>query len=123
MEPPRQGEVWLVQFHEGWERPAVVVSRDELNRGTLILVVPCTASDVSKRAAYPNHVLLPEGVAGLSRDSVAQAHLIQPVDVSSFLERLGALDGERLGEVLRSLAWVVDLFDAADLMVAGGDSG
>jgi mRNA-degrading endonuclease toxin of MazEF toxin-antitoxin module len=63
-EPPRQGEVWLVTFQEGWERPAIVVSRKELNRGRLVLVVPCTSSRVEERAKLPNHVLFPRGQGG-----------------------------------------------------------
>ena len=55
---PCQGDVWLVNFHEGWERPAVVVSRDGLSQGRLVLVVPCTSSRVAERARFPNHVLL-----------------------------------------------------------------
>ncbi len=111
----RQGDVWLVHFEEGWERPAVVVSRGELNRGRLILVVPCSSSRVEQRAELPNHVLLPRGVAGLSADSVAQAHLIQPVESSLFTERLGTLAPEQLAQVLLSVAWVIDLFDTAEL--------
>jgi mRNA-degrading endonuclease toxin of MazEF toxin-antitoxin module len=53
-EYPKQGEIWWASFYEGGERPALVVSRNELNRGRLILVVPCTSSQVEERAAYPN---------------------------------------------------------------------
>ncbi len=108
---PRQGELWLVNFQEGWERPAVVVSRQELNRGRLVLVVPCTSSRVAERGRFANHVLLTRGVAGLDTDSVAQAHLIQPVEVSMLLRRLGVLDDEQLAEILLAVAWVLDLFD------------
>ncbi|NQT87954.1 type II toxin-antitoxin system PemK/MazF family toxin [bacterium] len=109
---PRQGDVWLVDFHEGWERPAVVVSRDELNRGRSLLVVPCTSSRVSERVRFANHVHLPQGTGGLAKDSVAQAHLVQPIRTSALLAHMGALDRERLAEVLFALAWVVDLFDS-----------
>jgi mRNA interferase MazF len=108
MAQPRQGEVWLVNFTEGWERPAIVVSRDELNRGTLILVVPCTSQEAELRAAFPNHVLVPRGSGGLMKDSVAQAQLVQPAHVSWFLRRLGAVDGETLPEVIAAIAWVID---------------
>lgn len=110
---PVQGEVWWTYFEEGWERPAVVISRDELNRGRLLLVVPCTSSRVDERVAYRNHVLLPAGTAGLTRDSAAQVHLIQPVETSLLQHRLGALDAERLREILLAIAWTVDLFDIA----------
>ncbi len=108
MAHPRQGEVWLVNFTEGWERPAIVASRDELNRGTLILVVPCTSQEAELRAAFPNHVLIQSGTGGLTKDTVAQAQLVQPAHVSWFLRRLGAVDGDTLSEVLAAIAWVID---------------
>jgi len=111
---PRQGDIWWTVFQEGWERPAVVVSRNELNRGRLVLVVPCTSSRVEERAAYPNNVLLPTGVGGLKRDTVAQAHLVQPIETSLLRERLGRLNDEQLAEVLLALAWVIDLFERAN---------
>jgi len=114
MQELRQGEVWLVHFHEGWERPSIVVSRNQLNRGELILVVPCTSSEVARRRVFPNQVFLPQGEAGLATDSVAQTHLVQPAHVSWFMQRLGALAPEDLGEVLRSIAWVIDFFDTAE---------
>lgn len=110
-QPLRQGDVWLVHLDEGWERPAVIVSRPELNRGNSVLAVPCTSSLVPERAASPNHVLLTKGTAGLTKDSVAQAHLIQPVPLTRLVSRMGALEPERLGEVLLAVAWVIDLFD------------
>jgi len=114
MEPPRQGEVWLVNFIEGWERPAIVVSRNELNRGTLVLVVPCTSQEARERASFPNHVLIPSGLGGLTRDSVAQAQLVQPAHVSWFMQRLGSVDPETLSQVLLSIAWVLDLLSSAE---------
>jgi len=117
-EPLRQGDVWLVHLDEGWERPAIIVSRPELNRGHSVLVVPCTSSRVLERAKSPNHVYLPSGVGGLPKDSVAQAHLIQPAPISRLISRLGALDTERLGEVLLAIAWSIDLFDAAEAVYA-----
>ena len=65
-ERPKQGDVWWASFYEGGERPAIVVSRNELNRGRLVLVVPCTSSRIEQRAAYSNHVLLPPHAGYLS---------------------------------------------------------
>ncbi|MBM4034927.1 MAG: type II toxin-antitoxin system PemK/MazF family toxin [Planctomycetes bacterium] len=108
----RQGDVWLVHFDEGWERPAIIVSRHQLNRGNAVLVVPCTSSLAQERAKSPNHVFLPSGTGGLTRDSVAQAHLIQPVHHARLITQLGALETEHLAEVLLAVAWSIDLFDA-----------
>ena len=112
--PLQQGDVWLTHFDEGWERPAVIVSRAELNRGSTVLVVPCTSSLVAQRSRLPNHVLLPAGVGGLRTDSVAQTHLAQAVDTSLLMVRLGSLSDESLSQILHSIAWVIDLFDAAE---------
>ena len=75
-----QGDVWQVYFAEGDERPGVVVTRNELNNGRWLLVVPCTATRVEERTRYSNNVLLPAGTGGLRKDSIAQVHLIQPIE-------------------------------------------
>ena len=104
-----QGDVWDIAFAEGYERPGVIVTRNELNRGRLVLVVPCTASQVGTRAKHANNVLLPAGAGGLPKASVAQVHLIQPVDREWLIAKRGRLDDEQLGEILQALAWAVDL--------------
>ena len=110
---PKQGEIWWTSFFEGWERPSIVVSRNELNRGRLVLVVPCTSSRVQERSAYPNHVLLPSGTGELTRDTIAQTHLIQPIEVNYLEKKMGILDIEQLAEILLAIAWSIDLFDTA----------
>lgn len=110
---PKQGEIWWTSFQEGWERPAIIVSRNELNRGRFVLVVPCTSSQVEARAQYANHVLLPAGTGGLTNDTIAQTHLIQPIEVATLERKLGALDDEQLAEVLLAIAWTIDFFDMA----------
>jgi mRNA-degrading endonuclease toxin of MazEF toxin-antitoxin module len=107
----RQGEIWLTAFQEGWERPAVIITRNELNRGRLILVVPCTSSRVDERRQLPNHVFLAQGEGGLAGDSVVQCHLIQPVEVTTLLKNIGTLSGAKLAEVMFALAWTTALFD------------
>ena len=107
----RQGEVWRVVFHEAGERPAVIVSRNELNRGSAVLVVPCTSSNVERRRRFPNCVHLPVGTAGLRIESVAQAHRIQPVNPEAFMARLGRLPEDTLKEILVATAWSLRLFE------------
>ena len=107
----RQGEIWLTSFQEGWERPAVVISRNELNKGRLILVAPCTTSRVEERRKLSNHVLLTKGEAGLPDESVVQCHLVQPVEGAMLLKKYGDLPGPKLAEVMLALAWTTALFD------------
>ena len=110
---PKQGEIWWTLFYEGWERPSIVASRNDLNRGRLVLVVPCTSSRVQERATYPNHVLIPSGTGELTRDTIAQTHLIQPIEVSYLERKMGKLNIEQLAEILLAIAWTIDLFDTA----------
>ncbi len=81
------GDVYLADVFEGGTRPVVVVSRGELNRGTLFLVVPITSSRVAERRRYANYVFLPAGAGGLRADSIAVAHLVQPVRSDDLKER------------------------------------
>ena len=111
---PLQGEVWDVVFGEEFgDRPGIIITRNELNRGTLVLVVPCTSSRVDERAGLQNHVFLRAGQAGLEKDCVAQVHLIQPVARQWLTVRRGKLDDEKLSEVLQALVWSVDLYPPA----------
>lgn len=107
----RQGEVWWTSFQEGWERPAVIITRNELNKGRLILVAPCTSSRVDERRRLPNHAFLGKGEAGLTEDSVVQCHLIQPVEVTTLIRKIGTLPSAKLAEVMLALAWTTALFD------------
>jgi len=68
---------------------------------------------VGERSAYSNHVFLPADTGGLTRDTIAQAHLIQPIEVSYLERKMGKLNIEQLAEILLAIAWTIDLFDTA----------
>jgi mRNA interferase MazF len=57
----------------------------EHGRGT-VTVVPLTSNTAN---VYPFHVLLPAGIAGLARDSKAQAEQLRAVSVRRLIERVG----------------------------------
>jgi len=68
---------------------------------------------VQERIVYSNHVFLPAETGELTRDSIAQAHLIQPIEVSYLERKMGKLNIEQLAEILLAIAWTIDLFDTA----------
>jgi len=109
--PVGQGQVWLAELAEGYERPCVVVSRNALNKGRLCLVVPCSSSAVETKTQFPNNVFLKEGAGGLPLDSACLTHLIQPIETRLLRHLYGALAEEDLTRVLHALAWSVDLFE------------
>ena len=108
---PRQGDVWDIRFRaEDGDRPGIIATRNELNKGRIVLVVPCTKSH--KTSAHANIVPI-EATAenGLSVESFAQVHLIQPVDREWFNRQRGRLSDEDLSQVLQALVWAVDFYE------------
>ena len=66
-----------------------------------------------QEATIANQVLFPAGTGELTRDTIAQAHLIQPIEVSYLERKMGKLNIEQLAEILIAIAWTIDLFDTA----------
>lgn len=89
----------------------IIVSREELNRGSLFLCVPVTSSRVEERRKYANYVFLPAGAGGLRDDSVAVAHLVQPVRKDFLRDRWGEVPETTLQRILVAIAWSVGLVD------------
>jgi mRNA interferase MazF len=103
------GEVHLADIFEGGVRPVIVVSREQLNRGSLYLCVPVTSSRVTERRRYANYVFLAAGIGGMREDSVAVAHLVQPVRAQFLRERWGVVPEETLERVLLAIGWSIAL--------------
>lgn len=110
---PRRGEIWLISLgasrpgEPGKNRPAIVVSADEIAAGVddeLLVVVPLSSS----RAPSPLRpdVLPAEGV---DRRSVAVCRGVRAVARTRFLRRIGDVQPETLGRVERALAIVLGL--------------
>jgi mRNA interferase MazF len=82
-------------------RPVVVVSNDNINQlSQLVVVVPLT-----KNVAHlsPSHTLIPKGVARLSVASKAVTEQIKAVDQRRLVKRLGSLPLPILAQVERAL--------------------
>jgi mRNA-degrading endonuclease toxin of MazEF toxin-antitoxin module len=72
-------------------RPVLVVSRDELNRGSSVLAVPFTSQQLDKRASLPWCVTFLRGEAGLDKDCVAKCDQISVIDKTALDFRRGAI--------------------------------
>ncbi len=111
---PRRGEVWLVSLGAGRDgeptknRPAVVISADDLNAdaqaANLIVIVPLSSS----RAASPLRPEIPPN-AGIDRSSRAICRAVRAVARTRLLHRLGSLAPETLGEIERALDLILGL--------------
>lgn len=101
-----QGDVWWAELPEphgsaaGFRRPVVVVQGNALNRSRLGTVVCVPLTSNLAWADAPGNTLLPSKVAGLSRDSVANASQLFALDRRFLSSRVGKLPPKRLEQVL-----------------------
>jgi len=101
-----QGEIWWAELPTpggsvaGFRRPVVVVQSNALNRSRLptVLCVPLTRN--LAWATAPGSTLLSAKVAGLPKDSVANASQLFAVDRTFLAERIGTLAPKRLEQIL-----------------------
>lgn len=109
----QRGEVWLVDFggpigHEqGYQRPAVVISADQLNRShaELIIVLPITTT----RRGLPSHIEIEPGDSGLSHTSYAKTEDIKSVSTRRLIRRLGTVPADRLNRAEHALRLLLGL--------------
>jgi len=109
----RKGEVWLINLDPtvGAEirktRPAVIVSEDAIGVLPLRVIVPLT--DWKDRYAVAPWMIqiLPDGQNGLSKSSAADAFQIRSVSQERFVQCLGALNRDRLRQILRAVQIVI----------------
>jgi mRNA interferase MazF len=101
----RRGDIYLCDFgspigHEqGFQRPALIVSHDELARYGLPVVLPVTRT----KRGYPSHVEL-DGVLPVT--SYVQCEQIRTVSAERMIRPLGSIDDPtlmRVEQILRRL--------------------
>jgi mRNA-degrading endonuclease toxin of MazEF toxin-antitoxin module len=108
---PRPGEIYWALLEGPVRRPVIVVSREELNRGSTLVAVPLTSQGLESRRALPNCVFLRTGQFGLTKDCVAQAEAIAQIHKDELdLESgpIGQLDPETMRSLLKAIAYVAD---------------
>jgi mRNA interferase MazF len=110
---PRRGQIWLISLgaakggEPGKNRPAVIVSADELSTASerdLFVVVPLSAS----RFQSPLRPVVAAST-GVSRSSVAVCTAVRSVSRGRLLRPVGQLDRETLSEVEFALSLVLGL--------------
>ena len=89
-------------------RPVLVISNEEFNQAMPnVTVLPMTST---RRRLYPAEVLLREGEAGQTAESIVMAHQVRTISKRRLGRRLGAiLDPELRGEVQRAIREHLDL--------------
>jgi mRNA interferase MazF len=110
---PRRGEIWLASLgaarkgEPGKNRPAIVISVDEISAGLAdesIVVVPLSSS----RVASPLRPEVSPG-EGVERDSVAVCRGVRAVARKRLLRPVGKANPDTLREVERALGMVLGI--------------
>lgn len=90
-------------------RPAIVVSRDAINRHSPVIVI-CPLTDAAHvPKLYPSDVLVKAPEGGLAKDSVVLTAQVRAIAKSRLLKRLGELTPNTMKQVERALKITLDL--------------
>lgn len=92
-------------------RPVLVISRERINQLLPVVnVIPLTSRKSLTRVIYPNEVLLPTSMAGLTIDSIALCYQIRTLDKSRLEQELGELvDANLRQEILQAVRFQLQL--------------
>lgn len=102
----KQGDIYWVDFGEpagsapGYRHPCVVVQNNLFNRSRINTVVVCALTSSLKRGKSPGNVTLDSGEGNLPKQSVVNVSQIITVDKGDLVEKIGAVSGTRLREIL-----------------------
>lgn len=105
------GELYWADLPNAPRHPALVLSRENLNRGREVLVAMLTSARFEERRHHPNCVPLMAGTAGLTKDCVVQAQAVFAVDRSDLDVAdgpLGILDETIMRDVIHAIGYVLD---------------
>ena len=111
MAPFLRGEIYILSSDAaGKRRPAVVISRDEINGGNQLVMVPFYSAQLDKRRQFSFCVLFTAQETGLDKDCVAKVDQISSIDKTKLdfgRGPIGKLNGKQLQKILQALNYVV----------------
>lgn len=110
----RQGEVYWLSFagvgsEPADRRPAVIVQGDTFNRSAINTTVVAAVTSNVRLGQMPGNVRLRKGEAGLPKPSVVNVSQLRTIDRSRLVDRIGAVNEQRITEILRGVSLVLGL--------------
>lgn len=105
------GEIYMADFEQAGLHPAIVISREDLNRGRYVLAVVCTSARFSVRSTLPNCVPFRAGQFGFTTDCVAQCEnmlSIEKAQLDLAAGPVGVLDELALRDVIKAIGHVIE---------------
>jgi mRNA interferase MazF len=109
-----QGDVFWVDVGEpsgsepGFRHPHVVIQNNVFNRSRISTAVVCALTSNLRRAEAPGNVLLENGEANLSKQSVVNVSQIFTVDKRDLDEKIGTLSHRRVRQILDGVRLVIE---------------
>ena len=86
----------VVGSEQGKSRPVLIISEDDINSLlNIVNIVPLT-SRKQGRIIYPNEVLLPVGIDGLDKESIALCHQIRTIDKTRLSKKYGQITSKEI---------------------------
>jgi mRNA interferase MazF len=110
-----RGDIYRVRLDpiEGSEqagtRPAVIVSRDAINRFSPVIVICPLTSASNVQRLYPSDVLVRAPEGGLKDDSVVLTLQVRAVAKTRLGERLGKLESTTMQAVAQAMRITLDI--------------
>lgn len=106
----KQGEIWLVEFFPkvgseiAKQRPAVIVSADEIGILPLKTVVPITEWSL-QYSSYPWMIKIENNIQnGLSKTSAVDCFQIKNFSHDRFINKIGQLDSDTIYKIHTTIA-------------------
>jgi len=109
-----QGELYWVDLGSSRgavirkSRPVVIVQNDAFNASRIQTVIVCPLTTNLRRASAPGNVLLGEGEAGLTRQSVVNISQILTLDREEIQEKIGKLSAHRIEEIVKGIKLAIE---------------
>ncbi|MGL4550071.1 MAG: type II toxin-antitoxin system PemK/MazF family toxin [Gemmataceae bacterium] len=106
----RPGEIYLADFGAAGPHRVIIVSREELNRGSYAVAVVCTSARFAVRSTLANCVPFRAGEFGFTADCVAQCENILSIDKAQLDLSAGpiaTLGDIALRDVIKSIGHVI----------------
>lgn len=89
------------------ERPLLIVSRDELNKGDTVLAVPFYSQQLEKRRKYKNCVFFAAGEFNLHKDCVAKCDEIAVYDRLELGDKIGRIDAAKMELIVDAVRYSI----------------
>lgn len=111
----RQGEIYWVDLQptrgreQRGRRPALVISRDSLNRLplTVLVMIGTGAEHLEATQRYPTDLWVTATESGLPKDTVFLGLQLRSIDPSRFGEKAGQIARGRLSEVFEIVRYLI----------------